>query len=206
MTRHLYLWDYLNVARSCIAYNILDIFLCVIATVYIHSLPTYKAAWIRNIRAVIPVPPLRPVRFCSISGFVCQSRIFLHLHAPSTTISEVPVEAVEFEISHRINLFLQKVLCPEVARAVDHQTTISKTWRIFHFYTSNLAILFELANGLQTIEQTRWGQCLNGDTLWCNLQLITLQTNAVHCLRCLLGCSLANQAENALLRRVLCVC
>ena len=174
MARHLYLWDYLNVARSCIAYDILDIFLCVIATVYIHSLPTYKAAWIRNIRAVIPVPPLRPVRFCSISGFVCQSRIFLHLHAPSTTISEVPVEAVELEVSHRINLFLQKVLCPEVARAIDHQTTISETRGVLHLYTSYLAILFKLTNSLQTIEQARWSQCLNGDTLWCNLQLITL--------------------------------
>ena len=174
MTRHLYLWDYLNVARCCIAYNILDIFLCVIATVYIHSFPTYKAAWIRQILAVIPNPPFRPVRFCSISGFVCQSRIFLHLHAPSTTISEVPMEAVEFEISHRINLLLQEVLCPKVARAINHQTTISKTRGVLHLYTSYLPILFELANGLQTIEQACWSQCLNGDTLWCNLQLIAL--------------------------------
>ena len=93
-----------------------------------------------------------------------------------------------------------------MTRAVYHQTTISKTWRIFYFYTGYLTILLELANGLQTIEQARWSQCLNGDTLWCNLQLITLQTYTVHCLRCLLGCSLTNQAESTLLRGVLCVC
>ena len=199
MTRHLYLWDYLYVASCCIAYDILDIFLCVIATVCSLRI-------LMTILAVVIHPPLCPIRLCAIRGFVCQSRIFLHLHAPSTTISEVPVEAVELEISHRINLLLQKVLCPEVARAIDHQTAISETRGILHLYTSYLAILFELANGLQTIEQARWSQCLNGDTLWCNLQLIALQTNAVHCLRCLLGCSLANQAENALLCRVLCVC
>ena len=199
MTRHLYLWDYLNVARSCIAYDILDVFLCVIATVGTWSI-------LMTILAVVIHPPLCPIRLCAIRGFVCQSRIFLHLHAPSTTISEVPVETVELEISHRINLLLQKVLCPEVARAIDHQTTISETRGVLHLYTSYLPILFELANGLQTIEQARWSQCLNGDTLWCNLQLITLQTYAVHCLSCLLGCSLANQAENALLRRILCVC
>ena len=75
------------------------------------------------------------------------------------------MEAVELKISHRINLLLQKVLCPEVARAVDHQTTISETRGILHLYTGYLPILFELAKGLQTIEQARWGQCLNGDTL-----------------------------------------
>ena len=199
MARHLYLWDYLNVARSCIAYDILDIFLCVIATV--GSLRI-----LMTILAVVIHPPLCPIRLCAIRGFISQTRVFLHLHAPSTTISEVPMEAVEFEISHRINLFLQEVLCPKVARAVDHQTTISETRGVLHLYTSYLTILFELANGLQTIEQARWGQCLNGDTLWCNLQLITLQANAVHCLCYLLGCSLTNQAESALLRRILCVC
>ena len=199
MTRHLYFWDYLNVARCCIAYDILDIFLCVITTV-----GTWRI--LMTIFTVVIHPPLCPIRLCAIRGFIGQTRIFLHLHAPSTTISEVPVEAVELEISHRINLLLQKVLCPEVARAIDHQTTISETRGVLHLYTGYLTILFELAKGLQTIEQACWGQCLNGDTLWCHLQLITLQTNAVHCLRCLLGCTLANQAENALLRRILCVC
>ena len=167
MARHLYLWDYLNVARSCIAYDILDIFLCVIATVCTWCI-------LMTILTVVIHPPLCPIRLCAIRGFIGQTRVFLHLHAPSTTIGEVPVEAVELEISHRIKLFLQEVLCPEVARAVNHQTTISETRGILHLYTSYLTILFELAKGLQTIEQAYWSQCLNSDTLWCYLQLITL--------------------------------
>ena len=67
----------------------------------------------------------------------------------------MPVETVELEISHRIQLFLEELLRPKVAGTVDHQPPVSETRRVLDFYAGYLPVFLQLADGLQAVEQSR---------------------------------------------------
>ena len=122
--------------------------------------------------------------FLTGSTHFCKFRILLYFHTPALVFSQVPVEGVDLQHRHYINLTLYFFNGHEMTTWVTHQTAIGETRSIFNRYTrqwpfgidNRFAFNFsrkQLKNSLHTIEQTSRSFGCNEDIVRSHFQFVS---------------------------------
>ena len=186
MPRHFYFGYNRDVSGCSIGQKIAHFILRIIASVSTGSFFSAESS-------VTVVPPFLPVFLCSVGSFFRQTRIFLDFQAPTSTINQMPMEAIKLVISHCIKLFLEHIYREKMARTVYHDASVGVFGLVGNGYIGKLPILFELSKRLQTIEKSHGCERFYLHSMVGNAKMITLKPHTIRCHLSLPGCSCAYQ-------------
>ena len=140
VSRHLYFWHDSDATLSSVAHEVAQLVLSVVAAVC--ALFAFVLVLASELAPLLPGLSFAPR---SEAG---ETWVALNLDAPSGSVSEVKVEAVELILRHDVNLLLEERNGLEVARHVEHQRAPLESRSVNDVACLDSVLLLQLVYGL----------------------------------------------------------
>ena len=145
--RHLDLGNHLDMQGTGVFDHFADVVLRVIA-------PGRRRVVAVAVAFAAEVPSL-PVGIGTPGGDVGQGGVFFDFDAPSGSVGQVPVEAVELVARHEVELTFDELLVAEMARDVEHEAPVTEARGVHDRDGRNAAAVVpgQLCERLESVEQ-----------------------------------------------------
>ena len=150
MSRHIELRNHHNLAFGCIGHDLPDVVLCI------------------ELRSCFGIMPITD------GSYLRQLRIFFDFNAPSRFVCQMPVEYIEMEPRHQVEVLFYFLFAEEVAAFIEHKSAPCVAWRTVNPATADFApsVLCQLSDGLAGIKCAFLRSGINEDRIRRNFQLI----------------------------------
>ena len=160
VTRHLYLGHDGYAAFSSVSNEIAQLVLCVIAAV--SAFRTFFDVACAVLRPFLPCALRTPCRQLG------EPRIALYLDAPSGSVGEMDVQAVELILRHYVHLLLDEFNRLEMTRHVEHQRAPLICRSVVNVAADNASLRGKLTDSLPSIAESvssgsTYKECVGSD-------------------------------------------
>ena len=119
---------------------------------------------------VVDIPVLDPL------GGIIQNRIFSALDAPCGIVRQVPVESIQLQPRHFVNIRLERFNRPEIAACVVHEAADGERRAVLDVAARVISLSSQLIQRSAGIENTRIRGCPDQDASGADLELIAFSS------------------------------